>query len=72
MLKEASPCPARGSGAALVMPYVGIDAMSQHLVEISINVSLGAIALVVFDGAGWHKFPKLIIPENVVLLKLPP
>jgi len=54
------------------MPYVGIDAMNQHLVEISVNVSPGAIALVVFDGAGWHKSPKLIIPENVVLLKLPP
>jgi hypothetical protein len=65
-------CPARGTGAALVMPYVGIDAMNQHLVEISANVSPDAIALVVFDGAGWHKSPKLIIPENVVLLKLPP
>jgi hypothetical protein len=54
------------------MPYVGIDAMNQHLVEISANVSPDAIALVVFDGAGWHKSPKLIIPENVVLLKLPP
>ncbi len=26
----------------------------------------------VFDGAGWRKSPKLIIPDNVVLLKLPP
>ncbi len=65
-------CPARGSGAALVMPYVGIDVMNQHLVEIGTNVSPGAIALVLFDCAGWHKSPKLTIPENVVLMKLPP
>ena len=38
-------CPARGTGAALVMPVVSIDAMNQHLAEISKCVSVSAIAL---------------------------
>jgi hypothetical protein len=35
-------CPARGTGAALVMPVVGIDAMNKHLAEISKCVSVSA------------------------------
>ena len=65
-------CPARGTGAALVMPTVSIEAMNQHLVEISQCVSLGAIALLILDSAGWHGSPRLVVPDNIVLLPLPP
>ncbi len=65
-------CPARGVGAAIVMPEVNVDAMNTHLAEISRNVSVGAIALLVLDGAGWHSSPRLKIPDNIVLLRLPP
>ena len=64
-------CPARGIGAALVMPVVSIDAMNQHLAEISKCVSVSAIALLILDGAGWHSSPQLILPENIVLMPLP-
>ncbi len=37
-----------------------------------ICVSAGAIALLVVDGAGRHRSPKLVIPENIIPLKLPP
>ena len=36
------------------MPEVNIEAMNEHLAEISRRVSVGAIALLVLDGAGWH------------------
>jgi hypothetical protein len=65
-------CPAPGTGAALVMPTVSIEAMNKQLAEISSCVSPGAIALLTLDGAGWHSSPKLIVPENIVLLPLPP
>ena len=65
-------CPARGVGAAVVMPEVNVEAMNNHLAEISRNVSAGAIALLILDGAGWHKSPRLDIPDNIVLLRLPP
>jgi hypothetical protein len=54
------------------MPAVSIAAMNQHLVEISHCVSLGAIALLILDSAGWHGSPRLVVPANIVLLPLPP
>jgi transposase len=30
------------------------------------------IAVVVLDGAGWHGSPRLKVPDNIVLLPLPP
>ena len=65
-------CPARGVGAAIVMPEVNVDAMNKHLTEISRNVAVGAIAVLILDGAGWHTSPRLKIPDNIVLLRLPP
>jgi hypothetical protein len=54
------------------MPTVSVEAMNKHLAEISQCVSLGAIALVLLDGAGWHASPRLVAPDNIVLLPLPP
>ena len=54
------------------MPTVSIAAMNQHLAEISHCVSLGAIALLILDSAGWHGSPRLVVPDNIVLLPLPP
>jgi hypothetical protein len=47
-------CPARGIGAALVLPHVNTAAMNLHLTEISSQVSSGAHAVILLDGAGWH------------------
>jgi len=65
-------CPARGIGAAIVMPEVNINAMNEHLAEISRNVAVGAIGVLILDRAGWHSSPRLKVPDNVVLLRLPP
>ena len=65
-------CPERRVGAAVIMPEVNIEAMNEHLAEISRRVSVGAIAVLVLDGAGWHSSPRLEVPENIVLLPLPP
>jgi DDE superfamily endonuclease len=54
------------------MPAVNVEAMNEHLAEISRCVSVGAIALLVLDGAGWHSSPRLKVPDNVALLPLPP
>ena len=65
-------CPSRGTGAALVLPEVGIASMNEHLAAISRCVSVSAIALLILDGAGWHNSPKLVVPQNIVLMPLPP
>ncbi len=46
--------------------------MNKHLIEIEKMVDPGAIALLIVDRAGWHSSSKLVVPENIVLLKLPP
>lgn len=65
--------PARETGAALVLPTVNNEAMSLHLAEISRQVASGVHAILILDGAGWHKAGgALAIPENIALLPLPP
>lgn len=65
-------CPAKGKGAGLVMPYADTDAMNKHLALISAEVDSGAHAVILLDQAGWHTTPKLIVPENITLMELPP
>jgi hypothetical protein len=66
-------CPARGVGAAIIMPAMNAEAMNEHLKEISVQVARNAHAILILDGAGWHQTGgKLIVPENITLLPLPP
>ena len=66
-------CPERRVGAAIVMPAVNSEAMAEHLEEISTQVALGAHAVLLLDGAGWHQPGKrLPVPGNISLLPLPP
>ena len=66
-------CPARGVGAAVVMPGVNTEAMNEHLGEIATQVAPGSHAVLVVDGAGWHQTSGgLRVPGNITLLSLPP
>ena len=66
-------CPARGVGAAIIMPTVNTEAMNKHLKEISTQVTAGAHAVLILDGAGWHQTGgELSTPDNTTLLSLPP
>ena len=66
-------CPARGVGAAMITPTANTECMNLHLAEISTQVSSGARAVLICDGAGWHQTGgALELPDNIVLLHLPP
>ena len=65
-------CPARGTGAGLVLPRCNTQAMQWHLEEISSQVTPGAHAVLILDQAGWHTTKNLAVPENITLLSLPP
>ncbi|MGA1753802.1 MAG: IS630 family transposase [Pontimonas sp.] len=65
-------CPARGTGAAIMMPTADTEAMQAHLNEIAKAVALGAHAVILMDQAGWHTTGALTLPENLSLLFLPP
>ena len=78
-------CPERGVGAAIVLPLgtgepvpdVNVEAMNLHLAEISKQITAGVHAASrlrrtgVLDKAGWHTSPRLCVPENITLLRLP-
>jgi hypothetical protein len=66
-------CPDRAVGAAIIMPAANNEAMSEHLREISSQVTPGAHCVLLCDGAGWHqRGGKLVVPENTSLLPIPP
>ena len=47
--------------------------MNLHLAEISHEVTPGAHAVLVLDGAGWHQTGgELCVPANITFLHLPP
>ena len=46
--------------------------MNRHLRDIGEQTPAGKHALVVLDGAGWHRSRDLEVPANVSLLRLPP
>jgi hypothetical protein len=65
-------CPSEGKAAALIMPICNTAAMNHHLCEISSQVAADAHAVVILDGAGWHRSQGLVVPGNITLLELPP
>ena len=54
------------------MPICNTAAMNHHLSEISSQVAGDAHAVVILDGAGWHRSQRLVVPSNITLLELPP
>ena len=64
-------CPARGTGAAIAVPYADTDAMQLHLNEISRHVARSAHAILLLDRAGWHTTTNLDVPGNITLIFLP-
>lgn len=54
------------------MPYCDTPAMQAHLGEISAAVAPGAHAVLILDQAGWHLSSRLVVPNNITLLPLPP
>jgi hypothetical protein len=54
-------CPVEGKAAALIMPICNTAAMNHHLCEISSQVAAHAHAVVILDGASWHKSHGLIV-----------
>ena len=64
-------CPARGTGAALALPFADSQAMQLHLDEIARTVKPGAHAVLLLDRAGWHTSGVLAVPKNITLILLP-
>ena len=54
-----------------MMPQCNTTTMNAYLTELSKAYADDLIVLVC-DGAGWHKSKALIVPENILILHIPP
>lgn len=64
-------CPARDTGAALMLPFADTEAMNLHLKEISRAVAKKAHAAILMDRAPWHTTAELKMPKNLTAIFLP-
>ena len=68
----SAACPARELAVGHISERANTTEMNRHLEDIGEQVAPGSHAVVVLDGAGWHKSKELAIPNNISLLFLPP
>jgi len=54
-----------------VVPEANVATLNQHLEAISKVVAENAHAVILLDGAGYHRSAKLKTPENITLIRLP-
>jgi transposase len=54
------------------MPHADAEAFGKHLDVISRAVAPGAHAILIIDGAGYHKAGQIKLPANLTLIRLPP
>ena len=68
----SAACPDTGAAIGYVCAGVNIVGMNRRLRDVGEGVPAGRHALVVLEGAGWHRSSDLEVPANVSLLRLPP
>lgn len=68
----AAAQPATGEDFCLIMPEISTAVMNIFLAGFSARRAADEHALMVMDGAGWHRANDLELPSNVSLVILPP
>lgn len=67
--------PTTGQSTALLAPHVNVGTMNVFLEMLGKDVAERGpddVAVVIMDQAGWHVSRKLLVPDNVWILLLPP
>lgn len=57
---------------ALLAPYVNTGTMSVFLRMVADDLGEDGHAVLIMDQAGWHVCKRLIVPESITVLLLPP
>ena len=63
--------PATGESVALLAPNVDAGTFGVFLRMLSKELLPGEHAVLILDGAGWHKSKSLVMPDNITCLLLP-
>lgn len=64
--------PKTGFSSAIIAPEVNTGTMNAFLKVLSAEVDPGDYVVLILDQAGWHKSRALKVPDNIVILYLPP
>jgi transposase len=64
-------CPKTGQAEAILAPYLDTPIINQFLDQFSRALPPDVQAVLVWDGAGYHRSNQLMVPDNVTLLSLP-
>jgi len=64
--------PATGESVALLAPNVDAGTFNVFLRMLAEELKPGEHAVLILDGAGWHKSKSLVVPASVTCLLLPP
>jgi transposase len=65
-------CPQSGQAEGLLAPHLNTEVVNIFLQQFSTSLSSNAHAVLVWDGAGYHTSKKLVVPDNISLVRLPP
>lgn len=68
----AATCAATGQAEGLIAPRLDTDIVNRFLAQLSGTLAPDVQAVLVWDGAGYHRANDLVCPENITLLTLPP
>ncbi len=64
--------PETGTTHTLILPLANTGTMQLYLDDFAASLPIDVVALLVLDGASWHRSPKLTVPDNLRLVFLPP
>lgn len=64
-------CPQTGETCSIISPFCNTEAMNALLSETS-NTFAHYRIMMIMDSAAWHTTSKLVLPENITILPLPP
>lgn len=65
-------CAQTGQAESIIVPYLNTDVINIFLQQFSLALDEKVHAILVWDGAGYHRSGRLKIPENVTVIQLPP
>ena len=65
-------CAATGMASGLISPVLNVGVINLFLKQFSRELPAGVHAVLIWDGAGYHTSPGVVVPSNVSLILLPP
>jgi transposase len=65
-------CPETGQAEGLLSPRLNTDVINIFLKQFSDALAENEHAVIIWDGAGFHRAAHLVVPANISLIELPP